>query len=202
LFTPLRYQATEADCFPTSVLNALVWLFERSELPGAVLRHVYAHSLDGIERNVTGAYTSEHAGKAVADWLVEFRTRSFAVDVEILTGRELHLRGSSALLRWLHHGGVAVADVCDTPSAMHSILALAAGAGHLDFWDPYIRGRRYDYGRGASRLASDGHAPNLRLSKSALDGTRERRYCFGPFATRSSVLIRRIRRGRRARATL
>ena len=175
-------------------------MFERNELPGAVLRHVYAHSLDGIERGITGAYTSEHAGLAVAGWLAEFRIRSFAVDVEIVTGREVHLRPASRILRWLRRGGVAVLDVYDTPAATHSILALAAHAGHLDFWDPYIRSRRYDYGHGSSRLASDGHSPNLRLAKSWLDSPRERRYCLGPIAQRSGVLIRRTRRGRRARA--
>lgn len=69
MFTPLRYQVTPADCYPTSVLNALVWLFERDELPGAALQRIYAYCLDGIERGVIGSYTSEHASLALMDWL-------------------------------------------------------------------------------------------------------------------------------------
>jgi len=194
LFTPLRYQATPADCYPTSVLNALVWLFERHELPGAAVQHIYAFCLDGIERGLVSSYTSEHAGFALADWLGEFKTRSFAVATEIVKGSDLHLRPSSAVLRWLGRGGVAVLDVCDTRATTHSILALNAGKDHLDFWDPYARGARYDYGRGSLRLDSDGHSPNLRLGKSWLDSARTRRYSFGPRTDRVGVLIRRTRR--------
>jgi hypothetical protein len=43
-----------------------VWLFARDELPGATLQRIYAYCLDGIERDVSGAYTSGHAGFALA----------------------------------------------------------------------------------------------------------------------------------------
>jgi hypothetical protein len=178
-------------------VNALVWLFERNELPGAVLQHIYAFCLDGIEHGVAGSYTSEHAGLALAEWLGEFKTRSFAVATETVRGGDLHLRPSSRILRWLRHGGVAIADVCVTTHTTHSILALAAGSDYLEFWDPYIRSARYDYGAGASRLETDGHAPNLRLATAWLDTRRIRRYSFGPLAKRVSVLIRRTTRGRR-----
>jgi hypothetical protein len=197
LFTPLRYQATEADCYPTSVVNALVWLFERHELPGATLQHIYAYCLDGIESGVAGSYTTEHAGLALVDWLGNFRTRSFAVMTDMVNGDDLHLRRSSKILRWLQRGGVAIVDVIETAATTHSILALSAGADHLDFWDPYLRVANYDYGRDALRLATDGHSPNLSLSRSALDSPRIRRYSFGPPSKRAGVLIRRTTRGRR-----
>jgi hypothetical protein len=201
LFTPLRYQVTPADCYPTSVLNALVWLFQRDELPGAILQRVYAYCLDGIERGVVGSYTSEHASLALMEWLGEFKTRSFAVATEAVEGCELHVRPSSGVLRWLRLGGVAILDVRITTVTTHSILALSAGADHVDFWDPCMRGTRYDYGRGASRLDTDGRSPNLRVTKSWLDSPRIRRYSFGPLAERSGVLIRRTKRGhRRSRA--
>lgn len=197
MFTPLRYQVTHADCYPTSVLNALVWLFARDELPGAALQRIYAYCLDGIERGVPGAYTTEYASLALMHWLDEFKTRSFAVATEVIKGHDVHLRASSEVLRWLGRGGVAVLDIRITTVTTHSILALAAGRDHLDCWDPYIRGARYDFGRGALRLETDGHSPNLRLAKSWLDSTRIRRYSLGPLAGRVGVLIRRTRGGRR-----
>lgn len=197
MFTPLRYQVTHADCYPTSVLNALVWLFARDELPGAALQRIYAYCLDGIERGVPGAYTSEHASLALVDWLDEFKTRSFAVTTEVIKGNHVHLRASGGVLRCLRRGGVAVLDIRITSATTHSILALAAGSDYLDCWDPYIRGARYDYGRGALRLETDGYSPNLRLAKSWLDSTRIQRYSLGPRAGRVGVLIRRTRRGPR-----
>jgi len=76
VFTPLRYQATEADCFPTSVVNALGWLFEEQELSGAVVQHIYACTLDGIQRGAMSSYTSRHASLALAEWLGQFKSRS------------------------------------------------------------------------------------------------------------------------------
>jgi hypothetical protein len=194
LFTPLHYQATQVDCYPTSILNALIWLFERQELPGAVLQRIYLCCLDGIEHRITGSYTSEHASLALVDWLSDFKTPAFAVDAEVITGHALHLNPSSRVLRWLRRGGVAVLDVYDTTATTHSILALAAGVDHVDFWDPYLRGRRYDYGSGSMRLATDGRSPNLRLAKARLGSPRLRRYALGPTATRTGVLVRRSRR--------
>src|SRR5574340_1346047 len=162
LFTPLRYQATEADCYPTSILNALVWLFEQHELPGAALHHIYASCLDGIEHGVAGSYTSEHAGLALVGWLNEFKTPSFAVATEVVRGHNLNLRHSGQVLRWLRRGGVAVLDVRVTTRTTHSILARSAGADHLELWDSYFRSAGYNYGRGSTRLETEGRSPNLR----------------------------------------
>lgn len=197
MFIPLRYQATEADCYPTCIVNALAWLFERHELPGAVLQHIYAFCLDGIEHGAVGSYTSAHAGIALAEWLGEFKTRSFAVATELVSGRDLHLRSSGKVLRSLDRGGVVVLDVCISKAETHSILVLSAGTDHLSIWDPYIRSAGYDYGRGAARLDTDGRSPNLRLTKSWLGRPRAWRYSLGPPAERMGVLIRRTRRGRR-----
>jgi hypothetical protein len=41
-------------------------LFARDEFPGATLQRIYAYCLDGIERHVSGAYSSGHAGLALA----------------------------------------------------------------------------------------------------------------------------------------
>jgi hypothetical protein len=200
VFTPLRYQASEADCFPTSVLNALAWLFEEDELPGAVVQRVYACTLDGIEHGVAGCCTSRPASIALAEWLGAFKSRTFAVATESLEGREVHLRPAGRIVRWLRRGGVAVLDVRDTPAATHSLLALSASGDHVDFWDPYLRRARYDYGRGAVRLETDGRSPNLSISRSRLESRRNRPYSLGPETERAAVLIRRTKYRRRARA--
>ena len=38
--TPLRYQFSEYDCGPTSLQNALSFLFDREEIPPEVLRGI------------------------------------------------------------------------------------------------------------------------------------------------------------------
>ena len=37
---PLRYQVSEYDCGPTSLLNAVSFLFEREEIQPEILRNI------------------------------------------------------------------------------------------------------------------------------------------------------------------
>ena len=38
--SPLRYQATRYDCGPTTMLNAIIFLFDREEIPPDLVRHI------------------------------------------------------------------------------------------------------------------------------------------------------------------
>ncbi len=54
---PLHYQISEYDCGPTSMLNALSFLFEREDIPPEVIRNVMLYTLD--------CYSNEwHKGKS------------------------------------------------------------------------------------------------------------------------------------------
>ena len=44
--SPLRYQFSEYDCGPTTMLNAVSYLFEREEIPPEIIRNVMLYSLD------------------------------------------------------------------------------------------------------------------------------------------------------------
>ena len=43
---PLRYQMTEYDCGPTSMLNAVSYLFQREEIPPEIVRSIMLYCLD------------------------------------------------------------------------------------------------------------------------------------------------------------
>ena len=43
---PLRYQMTEYDCGPTSMLNAVSYLFPREEIPPEIVRSIMIYCLD------------------------------------------------------------------------------------------------------------------------------------------------------------
>ena len=43
---PLRYQVSEYDCGPTSLLNALNYLFQREEISPELIRNIMLYSLD------------------------------------------------------------------------------------------------------------------------------------------------------------
>lgn len=43
---PLHYQMTEYDCGPTSMLNAISYLFHREEIPPEIVRNIMLYCLD------------------------------------------------------------------------------------------------------------------------------------------------------------
>lgn len=43
---PLSYQMTEFDCGPTTLVNAISFLFHRKEIPPDIIRHIMMYSLD------------------------------------------------------------------------------------------------------------------------------------------------------------
>lgn len=44
--TPLHYQISECDCGPTSMLNAISYLFDREDIPPEIIRNVMLYCLD------------------------------------------------------------------------------------------------------------------------------------------------------------
>ena len=43
---PLHYQLSEYDCGPTSMMNAIAYLFEREEIPPEAIRNTMLYCLD------------------------------------------------------------------------------------------------------------------------------------------------------------
>ena len=61
---PLRYQMTEYDCGPTSLLNAMSFLFEREELPPELVRNIMLYSMfesEDIHPYAFGPYDTREA---------------------------------------------------------------------------------------------------------------------------------------------
>ena len=71
---PLRYQISEYDCGPTSMLNAISYLFEREEIPPEVIRNIMLYCLDCYnEERVAGKCgTSTAAMMFLSNWLCGF----------------------------------------------------------------------------------------------------------------------------------
>ncbi len=71
--TPLEYQITEYDCGTTSLLNALKYLFKRSEIEPEIYKFIMQYTLDKTNyKGETGkGGTSTYAVKFLGDWLNE-----------------------------------------------------------------------------------------------------------------------------------
>ena len=69
--SPLRYQFSEYDCGPTTMLNAVSYLFEREEIPPEIIRNVMLYSLDCYSKKGEPgrAGTSRMAMMFLSNWL-------------------------------------------------------------------------------------------------------------------------------------
>ena len=71
---PLTFQITEFDCGTTSLLNALLFLFEREEIPVSLLKAIYKYTLDAKGENgiIGEAGTSRYALSSLIDWIKDY----------------------------------------------------------------------------------------------------------------------------------
>ena len=108
---PLHYQLSEYDCGPTSMLNAMSFLFSREEIPPEIVRNIMLYCLDcfGADGTSGKSGTSRMAMMFLSNWLDGFgRAGHLPVRSRYLSGRAVNLRQNGALTDALRRGGAAV----------------------------------------------------------------------------------------------
>ena len=107
---PLRYQMTEYDCGPTSMLNAVSYLFRRDEIPPELTRNIMLYCLDcfGEDGSTGRRGTSRMAMMFLSNWLNGYgETGHLAVSSRYLSGREVNFSQNDPLRDALRRGGRA-----------------------------------------------------------------------------------------------
>ena len=90
---PLHYQMTEYDCGPTSMLNAISYLFHREEIPPEIVRNIMLYCLDcfGPDGASGKCGTSCMAMMFLSNWLSGFgQAGHLPVSSQYLSGREVN----------------------------------------------------------------------------------------------------------------
>ena len=106
---PLHYQLSEYDCGPTSLLNAISFLFEREEIPPEILRNIMLYCLDCY-----GPVSSRY-----------------------LRGSDVYVGDNSLLLDALHRGGAVVVRLYY--EVAHYVLFTGVKDGQILLFDPYYQ---------------------------------------------------------------
>lgn len=108
---PLHYQFSEYDCGPTSMQNAISFLFEREEIPPEVLRNIMLYCLDCYSsEGVPGkSGTSCAAMMFLSNWLNSMGDLGILpVKSRYLSGKEVYLGNESYVNDALRRGGAVV----------------------------------------------------------------------------------------------
>ena len=197
MYIPLQYQVSEYDCVPTSFINAVSWLFERSEIPPMVIRYIYMYSLDtvGKDARLGSAGTSKYAVRLLGSWLDSYKFKKFSVRTEFLGGEEVHVGKSSKISACLEEEGVALCKVYLDRRQDHYVLLLGCEEDWVSCFDPYYRKSIRGLSNRVHMLQmNDIRSPNLKIRLHWLE--REDpgdRFCLGPVQTRESLLMWRDR---------
>jgi len=122
---PLRYQMSECDCVPTTIINALLVVRKRRLKP-KLLHLIWSVSLD-FNKEGTGYVSSQLLAHVLQSWFDRalsdgYETRTPNVTSEIIEGETVHLNQSNRIARCLNAGGVACLT---TENGGHYSLLLA-----------------------------------------------------------------------------
>ena len=132
--TPLRYQLTEYDCAPTCFFNALLCIFDREEIPIAIVKNIYKYTLDEMgQSGVLGEWgTSSKAVRNLIHWLNVFdNSNELGLNVELLDCDNQFAK----IRQCVADGGCVVARCYQTNE--HYILITDMDEDFAYVWDPY-----------------------------------------------------------------
>ena len=135
---PLHYQFSEYDCGPTSMQNAISFLFEREEIPPEVLRNIMLYCLDCYSsEGVPGkSGTSCAAMMFLSNWLNSMGDLGIlSVKSRYLSGKEVYLGNESYVNDALRRGGAVVLRLFS--DEWHYVLLTGEDGEHVYMFDPY-----------------------------------------------------------------
>ena len=122
---PLRYQMSEYDSAPISVMNALSLLVKREEVEAELISRVWSVLMDSCRGTGRGALL--HMGSVISD-----EGRSMGLKATYLSGDQVFLGPGCSLYQALGKGGAAVAKVF----GKRYIAMTGLSDDYLHFFDP------------------------------------------------------------------
>lgn len=186
---PLNYQATEYDCGPTTMLNAISYLFRREDIPPDIAKTIMQYCLDGYndkgEAHKKG--TSDMAICFLANWLNHFgKVRKFPIYCETISEEEVYIGPNSKITSCLQQKGVVVAKVM--LGCWHYVLLTGIDKEYVYLFDPYFRQRPFDR-EGVEIIHGEPKKMNRKVWHQIMNDTGRTYYALGKKEERECVLI-------------
>lgn len=186
---PLSYQTTEYDCGPTTLINAISFLFRREEIPPEVIKHIMIYCLDAY--NIKGEFgksgTSRMAMLFLSEWLNQYsKTKKFPVQCEFLSSCEVTLAPGSRIVTALHQGAAVVLRV--RYGCWHYVLLTGTEGDRAALFDPYYRKKPFTQA-GIEMVSGKPCSMNRRVTFDTLNSTGHEFYATGPRETREAMIL-------------
>ena len=192
--SPLRYQFSEYDCGPTTMLNAVSFLFERREIPPEIIRNVMLYSLDcySMKGEPGRAGTSRMAMMFLSNWLDGFgKVTKLPLFSRYLSAREVCIGQESYVSDALMRGGVAVVRLYY--DVEHYALLTEEKDGMVLMFDPWYlpeeAGKREFAGTGIEVDLMHPFSYNRRVPEACFNRETIAPYSLGPMEEREAVIL-------------
>ena len=135
--TPLDYQITEYDCGTTTLLNALRYLFKRSEISPEIYKYIMQYTLD--KSNVLGEIgkggTSVYALEFLCKWLNEnAKNKGMHLLTTSISKNEISIYNKELEYK-INNGAVAIARLYQDVD--HYCLLTKLDEEYAYLFDPY-----------------------------------------------------------------
>lgn len=187
--SPLSYQATEYDCGPTALSNALCYLYDRRDIHPEIIKCINLYCMDC--HNEYGEPckngTSPLAMAFMANWLNQYgQVKKWPIRCRVLSQGEVFMGQSSPIVTALQQGGVCVARVwleCE-----HYVLLTGARDDFLDVFDPYFWQHDFQDER-IQTVEGEPDRLNRRIRWDVFNSEESCFYSLGPKDRRECVLL-------------
>ncbi len=188
----LLTQTTEYDCGPTTLVNALRFLFEREDIPPALIRTIWLHTNDTYDER--GQKGCRGTSKACVRYLCEFFNDygehcHFPIRAAFTDKEAAEIAPGSAAIRCLETGGVVMIR-CWLENCPHYVLLTGIMEQGVALFDPYEDTRFYDWEQdGALRVENEPRRWNRIVTMDRLNAVDNQDYAMGEVCKRESLLI-------------
>ena len=187
----LNYQSSEYDCGPTSMTNAIRYLFDREEIVPGVLKHIWVMGNDTYcdEGQIGKHGTSKASMRYMAAWLNAFgKGCKFPICSEFLELEQAVVAPGSRAWQCLQEGGCAVMR-CFADGYGHYVLLTRILSDHeIGLFDPYEEEPDFQ-GEGRRVIAGEPRVMNRAVYTEIINRTDEADYAMGDLEDREILLL-------------
>jgi hypothetical protein len=185
---PLSYQSTEYDCGPTTLINAIRFLFEREDIPPELIKTITLYCLDGYSESGEAGKsgTTAMAMVFISSWLNQFgKIKDFPIYTSILPPEKIYIDQNSEIVGCLQQGGAAVVRVM--LEGGHYVLLNGIDDTYIYLFDPYFCDDEYD--DGIEFVNDSDFQINRRVKRDLFNNEGLSDYAFGEMDLRECMLI-------------
>lgn len=186
----LSYQRTEYDCGPTTMINAISFLFDREEIPPDIIKFIMLYCLDvyNEQGEVGKKGTSCMAMMFISNWLNQFgKVKNFPIETDYITNNAVFIGQISKIVVALQQGGVVVVRLYYFEEE-HYVLLTGIDDKYVYLFDPYYRTEDFE----EKEIQLIKNAPmkmNRKLPFSYFNKETKELYSLGPKDGREAVIL-------------